>query len=89
MFINVELDAHEGRDVTTFDTPGEYLYIDTYKDVIMLLEVSLDYLVVKVAPTISQKYVIMSSKGNPILYVQIQKVLYCLLRSALLLYRNW
>ena len=54
----------------------------------MLLEVSLDYLVVKVAPTISRKYVIMSSKGNPILYVQIQKVLYGVLRSALLFYRK-
>ena len=43
---------------------------------------------VKVAPKISQKYVIMSSKGKPLLYVQIQKSLYNLLSSTLLFYRK-
>ena len=43
---------------------------------------------VKVAPKIYRNYVIMRSKGKPLLYVQMQKSLYGLLCSALLFYRN-
>ena len=42
----------------------------------------------KVEPKIYQKFGIMSSKGKPLLYVQIQQVLYVLLCSASLLYRK-
>ena len=41
---------------------------------------------VKVAPKIYWKYVIMSRKGGPLLYVQIQMVLYDLLCSTVLFY---
>ena len=44
---------------------------------------------VKVSPKIYRKYVIVSSKGELILYVQILKVLYGLLQIALLFYSNF
>ena len=39
----------------------------------MFLEEVLTDIMVKVAPNIYRKYVIMRSKGEPLLYVQIQK----------------
>ena len=42
----------------------------------------------KVSPKIYKNYVIMSSKGKLLLYVQIKKALYSLLRSKLLFYRK-
>ena len=54
----------------------------------MLLEVELSDLMVDIVPKIYQNYVIMRSKGKPLLYVKTKKMLYGLLRSALLLYRN-
>ena len=54
----------------------------------MFLGRSLVELTVKVAPNIYQKYVTMSSKVKPLIYVQIQKALYGLIHSALLFYRK-
>ena len=42
----------------------------------------------KVSPNIYKKYVITISKGKPLPYVQIQKVLYGLLFRTLLFYRK-
>ena len=80
VFITTAVEAHEGQDVATFDTTGEYLHTETYEDVIMSLQWALDELMAKVAPKIYQKYVITSSKGKLLLYVQIKKALYWLLR---------
>ena len=55
---------------------------------IMLLYEALAELMVKLAPNIYRKYVIVSIKGKLLLYVQIQKVLYGLLHSTLLFYIN-
>ena len=54
----------------------------------MFLEVALADIMVKVAPKIYRKYVIMVSKGKLLLYVQIQKVFHGLLVSALMFYRK-
>ena len=54
----------------------------------MLLGRAIYELLVNVSSNIYQKYVIMSSKGKHLLYVQIQKALYGLLHSALTFYRN-
>ena len=43
---------------------------------------------VKVAPTIYRNYVIMYSKGKPLLYVQIKKALNVRLCRELLFYRK-
>ena len=80
--------VHIGRDVDIFDIPGAYIYTKTDEDVIVLLEGALDEIVVKVATNIYQKYVIISNKGKPLLYVQIQKLLYVLLHSEIIFWRK-
>jgi hypothetical protein len=50
----------------------------------MMLEGRLAKLMVKVAPNIHRKYITTNSKGKALLYVNMQKVLYGILRSALL-----
>ena len=59
-----------------------------YKDVIMLLEGALAEIMVKLSLKIYSKYLTMISKGKSLLYVQIQKSIYGLLQSSLLLYRK-
>ena len=45
-------------------------------------------MMVKIAPIIYRKHITTNSEGRPIIYVQLQKMLYGLLRSALLFYRK-
>ena len=54
----------------------------------MLLKGKLAELMVQIYPKMYQKYVITSSKGEPMLYVQLSKALYGLLQSALLFYKK-
>ena len=74
--------------MATFDIPGEYLHTETDEYVIMFLEGGLSEIMVNVSPKIYQNYVIMRSKGKPLLFVQIKKALYGLLHSTILFYRN-
>ncbi len=43
---------------------------------------------VKIAPKLYRKYVTMNAKGKPILYVQLEKAVYGMMKSALLFYRK-
>ena len=74
--------------MTTFGISGLYPHTETHKDVIMFPGGAIYELMVKVAHKIYQHYVIMSSNGKPLLYVQIQKASYGLPCSAVLFYRN-
>ena len=71
-----------------FDNPGSYIHTETEKYMIMLVGGSLSNILVKVAPKIYRKYIIVSSKGKPLLYIPNKKALYGLVNSALILYRN-
>ena len=79
MFITTAVYTYEGQDVATYNIPGTYIYTYTYKYVMMLLGVAMADIMMKVAPKIYQKYIIISIKGKPIIYVQIKKVLYILI----------
>ena len=80
--------AHERRHVGTMDLPGAFLHADNDSFVIMKMTGKLAELMVKTAPNIYRKYIIEDSTGKPILYVQLQKALYGMLKSALLFYRK-
>ena len=86
MIITAEVVAHEGHNVATFYTPGEYLHTKTDKGIIMLMERSISEFMVKVTPKIYLKYVIIVSKGKLILYLKMQKDGYNLIWSALIFY---
>ena len=88
IFIQGTIFAHEGRHVATCDIPGAFLHADNPDYVIMRLDGILAELMVKVEPSIYRKYITTNAKGKPILYVQVEKAVYGMMKSALLFYRK-
>ena len=88
IFITGTIDAHEERDTATCDLPGAFLHTITDEKVIMVLRGVLCEMMVKVDPKLYRKYVTTDKRGKPVLYVQLYKSLYGLMRSALLFYRK-
>jgi hypothetical protein len=82
------INAHEKKDVVTADLPGAFLNTVTDELVFMVLIGELCELMVRVNPKIYRRYVTTDKRGNPVLYVQLYKSMYGLLRSALLFYRK-
>jgi hypothetical protein len=89
IFLTALIDALEERAVACFDIPGAFLYAETDEDVIMMLKGKLAELMVMVEPSLYRKYVTTDSKGEPILFVQMHKALYGMMRSALLFYKKF
>ncbi len=88
VFITAVIEAHEGRDVACFNIPGTFLHADSNEDITMILKGRLAELMVQVAPNLYRKYISVNRKGTAVLYIKMQKVIYGLLRSALLFYRK-
>eukprot|EP00956_Cyclotella_meneghiniana_P014156 scaffold21075_cov96-Cyclotella_meneghiniana.AAC.1 len=80
--------AFENRNVVTLDLPGAFLQTKTDELVFMVLRGELCELMVRVNPKIYRRYVTSDKNGKPIMYVQLYKSVYGLLRSALLFYRR-
>ena len=70
------------------DLPGAFLHADNDDLVIMKMTGKLAELMAKTDPHLYRPFVINDSKGQPILYVRLQKALYGLLKSALLFYQK-
>ena len=91
--ITSALEVKEGRGVDIIDIPGAYLhiYMDKYgkQIIIMLLKGKLVELVVMLDPKLRRKYVTYDSKGDIILYVEMNKALYGLLKIELLFYNKF
>ena len=88
LFITAIINTHEGRDVACFGILGAFLHTDAEEDITMVIKGRLEELMVQVAPNLTRKYITVSRKGMAILYVNMQKALNGLLRSALLFYRK-
>ena len=88
MIITSAIEAHQGRDVAVIDLPNAFLNADNNEQTLMLLKGKLEELMVQIDPQLYQKYIITSSKGEPMLYVCLSKALYGLLQSALLFYKK-
>ena len=88
IFIQSTIFAHEGRDVATCDIPGAFLQADNPDYVLMRLDGILAELMVTIAPNIYRKYITTNAKGKPVLYVQLEKALYGMMKSALLFYQK-
>ena len=87
VFITSTIDAKESRKVMTIDIPGAFLHADNEDYVIMKMVGTLAELMVKTNPKLYQQYVILE-KGKSVLYLRLQKALYGMMKSALLLYRK-
>ena len=86
------IDAHEGRDVAVIDIPNAFVQTRLENDAdkaIMRLRGKLAELMVKVAPEIYTKYVIVNSKGETVLYVRLLNALYGIMKAALLFYQRF
>jgi hypothetical protein len=88
IFIQGTIFAHEHRDVATCNIPGAFLQADNPDYVLMQLDSILAELMVTIAPNIYCKYMTTNAKGKPVLYVQLEKALYGMMKSALLFYRK-
>jgi hypothetical protein len=80
--------AHERQDVATCDIPGTFLHANNPDYVLMSLNGILAELMVKIAPKLYPKYATTNAKGKSILYVQLEKAVYGMMKSALLFYRK-
>jgi len=89
VFITAAISAHEGRDNMTFDIPGAFVTTKTDEYVIMCLRGHLCEIMTRIDPTLYRKHITKDGKGRPVLYVQLYKSLYGLLRSALLFYKKF
>jgi hypothetical protein len=88
IFVQSTIFAHESRDVATCDIPGAFLHADNPDYVLMRLDGILAEMMVKIAPSIYRKFVTTNAKGKTILYVQLEKAVYGMMKSALLFYRK-
>lgn len=88
VFLTGAVDAYEGRDVAFCDLPGAFLHTLTDKKVIIILRGELCELMCMVNPKLYRKYVFKDKKGKPVLYIELYKSLYGLMRSALLFYKK-
>ncbi len=88
IFIQSTIFAHEGRDIATRNIPGAFLQVDNPDYVLMRLDGILAELMVQMAPSLYHKYVTTNTKGKAVLYVQLEKAVYGIMKSALLFYRK-
>ena len=88
IFLQSTIFAHEHRNVAKCDIPGAFLQADNPDYVLMRLDGILAELMVSIAPNIYRKYITVNAKGKPVLYVQLEKALYGMMKSALLFYRK-
>jgi hypothetical protein len=86
------IDAQEGRNVAVIDIPNAFVQTHLEADAdkaIMRLRGKLAELMVKVAPEIYTKHVIINSKGETVLYVRLLNALYGIMKAALLYYQRF
>ncbi len=88
IFIQSTIYAHEHQDVATCDIPGAFLQADNPDLVLMRLDGILAELMVKIAPQIYCKFITVNAKGKPVFYVQLEKAVYGMMKSALLFYHK-
>jgi hypothetical protein len=84
VFLTLMIDAKENREVAMINIPGAFLHADNKDYVIMKMVGTLLELMVKTNPNMYRQYVVLE-KGRSVLYLRLQKALYGMMKSALLL----
>ncbi len=88
IFVQATIYAHKNRDTATCDIPGAFLQADNPDYVLMRLDGILAELMAKVDHKLYHKYITTNAKGKPVLYIQLEKAVYGMMKSALLFYRK-
>jgi hypothetical protein len=89
VLLTATIDAMEERDVAIVDVPNAFVttrITDVNDQAVMRLRGKLAELLVKVAPKIYTKYIIINAKGQKVLYVKLLNALYGIMKAALLYY---
>jgi hypothetical protein len=92
VLLTATIDAAEHRDVATIDIPNAVVQTKLENEgdkAIMQLRGRLAELMVKIAPEIYRKYVVINRKGKTMLYVRLQNALYGIMKAALLYYERF
>ena len=74
VMLSCVIDANERRDVATVDIPGAFMQADMDELVHMRLDGKMAELLVRVDPSLYEKYVVYEN-GKPVLYVVLKKAL--------------
>ena len=82
------VDAHERRNIAIIDVENAFLQSENDRRIIMAIRGKTAELLVQLNPALHRPYIWYIKKGVPMLYVQIEKALYGMLRAALLFYRK-
>ena len=88
IFIQGTIFANEGRDIAMCDISVTLLQADNPDYVLMRLDGILAELMVQVAPALYRNYFTTNATGKPVLYVQLEKAVYDMMKSALLFYQK-
>ena len=88
LIITSVIDTHKGCLVAVMGILGAYLHALNNDFMLMCYRSKLVEMAVKVDPKLYSKYVMTSARGDPIIYVKLNKALYGLLKSALLWYKK-
>jgi hypothetical protein len=92
VLLTAVINAKEGRDVAVIGIPNAFVQtrLENEEDkAVMRLRGKLAKLMVKVAPEIYTKYVIINRKGETVLYVRLLNALYGIMKAALLYYQRF
>jgi len=82
VMITSAIEANECRKVITLDIPGAFLHADLDKEVIMVLRGELAELMVLIDTELYGPYVIETKRGEKLLYVRMNKAMYGLMASC-------
>ena len=86
LFITCIIDAMERREAMTCDIPGAFMQLEMDELVHMKLEGEIALLLIRLDP--SYKQILSYHHGKPVIYTELNKVLYGTLQAALLFWRN-
>ena len=88
VFITGAVEAYGEQEVATCDFPEAFLHTIMVKKVILVLRGEQCKLMVKVNPRLNRKYISSDKRCKQVLYMELYKLMYGLMRSALLFYRK-
>jgi hypothetical protein len=86
VMLSVTINAMEECDLATVDIPGAFMQADIDEVVHVKFEGKIAKMLVRMDPQLYQKY-IKDEHGKPVLYVELLKALYGMLRAALLFWK--
>ena len=87
VMLSCVIDAYERRDVGIVDIPGAFMQAAMDELVHMKVEGKMAELLVRINPTLYQKYIRYENE-KPVIYVVLKKALYGTLRAALLFWQR-